>query len=147
MLVQVVDELDHALRVVPADADGVEGRQVDDQLAQADAAGVRADHDAEARAASSRIATTSLTLATRQASIWQNESALRLEELLEHDAVVDVLAGGHADGRHGPGDGGVAEDVVRAGGLLDPERTELGQPAIQAIASGTLQTWLASTIR
>ena len=50
-----------------------------------------------------------------------------LEQLLEHDPVVDVLAGGHPDRRHGTGDRGVAEDVVRARRLLDPVRVELGE--------------------
>ena len=52
-----------------------------------------------------------------------------LEELLEHDPVVDVLAGRDPDRGDGPGDRGVAEDVVGAGRLLDPVRIERRQPA------------------
>ena len=47
MLVQVVDPLDDAVLERPAHADVVEDREVLDVLAQADAAGVRADGDAE----------------------------------------------------------------------------------------------------
>lgn len=54
-----------------------------------------------------------------------------LEQLLEHDPVGDVFAGGHLHRLPGA-DGGVAEDVVGAGGLLDPVRFvrgERGHPA------------------
>ena len=50
------------------------------------------------------------------------------QELLEHDPVVDVLAGRDPDGRHGAGDRRVAEDVVGAGRLLDPVRVERREP-------------------
>lgn len=45
----------------------------------------------------------------------------RLEELLEHDAVLAVLAGGDADAvrLEGLSDGRVAEDVVWRGRLFD----------------------------
>ena len=49
MLVEVVDVLDHAAFPGAADGDVVEHRQVLDELAEADAAGVRADRDAELR--------------------------------------------------------------------------------------------------
>ena len=47
VLVEVVDVLDHPTLERAADADVVEDREVLDELAQADAAGVRADRDAE----------------------------------------------------------------------------------------------------
>src|SRR5690606_708996 len=52
-----------------------------------------------------------------------------LEKLLEDDAVLTVLAGGDPYRRDCPGDGRVAEDVIRAGGLLDPPGVEAGQLA------------------
>ena len=68
-----------------------------------------------------------MTPPSRAASIWQTEIGLGLEELLEHDPVVDVLAGRHPDRRDAAGDRRVAEDVVGRGRLLDPVRIELGQ--------------------
>ena len=49
---------------------------------------------------------------------------LGLQELLEHHAVGAVFAGRDADRPDRPRDRGVPEDVVRARGLLDPERVE-----------------------
>ena len=49
MLVQVVDPLDDAVLERAADGDVVEEREVLDVLAEADAARVRADRDAELR--------------------------------------------------------------------------------------------------
>ena len=74
VLVQVVDVLDRPAVLLAADGDEVEHRQVLDQLAQADAAGVRADRDANL-AASNRIATFSFTPPTRQASICTTSRA------------------------------------------------------------------------
>ena len=51
----------------------------------------------------------------------------RLEELLEHDPIVAVLARRDADRCDRSSDRGVAKDVVGARGLLDPERLELGE--------------------
>jgi hypothetical protein len=67
-----------------------------------------------------------------------------LQELLEHDAVLDVFAGRHAHRGDTPGDGRVTEDVVGARRLLDPIGVELDQAFTQAIASSTSQRWLAS---
>ena len=50
-----------------------------------------------------------------------------LHELLEHDGIVTVLPCGNT-GRSGlAADTGVAEDVVRAGGLFHPPGLELGE--------------------
>ena len=49
VLVEVVDVLDHAVGQVGRDADVVEDREVLDELAEADAAGVRADGHPELR--------------------------------------------------------------------------------------------------
>ncbi len=43
-----------------------------------------------------------------------------LQQLLEHHAVLHVLPCCHRDGCHAAGDGGVPEDVIRAGGFFDP---------------------------
>lgn len=54
---------------------------------------------------------------------------LGLQELLEHDAVLAVFAGGDLDVvfLEGGADGGVAEDVVGGGGFFDEERFERGE--------------------
>ena len=50
-----------------------------------------------------------------------------LQQLLEHDAVLHVLAGRDAHRSDAPCDGGVPEDVVGAGRLLDPRGLVLGE--------------------
>jgi hypothetical protein len=57
----------------------------------------------------------------------QDVDGVGLEELLEDDAVLDVLAGGDADFRDFAADAGVAEDVVGAGGLFHPPGFEFGE--------------------
>ena len=54
---------------------------------------------------------------------------LRLQELLEHDTILAMLAGGDFDVvlAQGSADSGVAEDVVRGGRFLDEERFEGGE--------------------
>ena len=51
----------------------------------------------------------------------------RLEQLLEDDAVLAVLAGGDLNWRDRARDRGMAQHVVGAGRLLDPVRIELGE--------------------
>ena len=126
MLVEVVHELQHASLRAAADHDVVERGEVHHQLAQADAAGVRADRHPEL--VGQQLHREDLVDAGEAAGIDLGEAdGVGLEELLPHHPIVDVLAGGDLEGCDGAGDGGVAEDVVRAGGLLDPERVELGQ--------------------
>ena len=43
-----------------------------------------------------------------------------LQQLLEHDRVGHVLAGGHQNRPHAPADRGRAKDVERRGGLFHP---------------------------
>lgn len=128
VLVQVVDVLDHAAVQRTADADVVEHGQVLHQLAQADAAGVRADRDAElGREQQDRQV---LVDAADPGRVdLQERDGPGLQELLEDDPVLHVFAGGHADGADAPGDGGVAEHVVGAGRLLDPVRVVRGERA------------------
>ena len=113
-----------------AHRDVVEGGQVLDELAQADATGVRADGHPEL--GGQQQDRDDLVDATEPARVdLADAEGPGRQELLEHDPVVDVLAGGDPDGRHGPGDRGVTEDVVGAGRLLDPvrvERRELRHP-------------------
>ena len=69
-----------------------------DELAEPDPAGVRADRHAELRR--EQEDGDHLVDAAQAAAVDLAEAdRLRLEELLEHDAVVHVLAGGHADRR------------------------------------------------
>ena len=147
MLVEVVDELGDPAVQAARDGDVVEDRQVLDELAQADAAGVRADRDAELRG-HQHTARISLTLPSRQESSWQKSIASGLEHLLEQHPVHAVLAGRHPDRGDGPADRGVTEHVVGAGRLLDPQRRGTRRArSTQSMASGTSQTWLASIIR
>ena len=73
---------------------------------------------------------------------------LRLEELLEEDPVLPCSPVATPIGATARRDRGVAQHVVRAGRLLDPQRLELAPArAIHSIASATSQTWFASIIR
>ena len=100
VLVQVVDPLDDAVLQRAADADEVEDGEMLHVLAEADAAGMRADRDAELRRHQD----------DRQHLVDAGDAArvdladvdrLGLEELLEDDAVLHVLAGRDADRRDG----------------------------------------------
>src|SRR5712691_2475786 len=44
-----------------------------------------------------------------------------LKELLEDDAILHMLTGGNPDRRDGPRNGGMSQNIIRAGGLLNPE--------------------------
>jgi hypothetical protein len=68
-----------------------------------------------------------LTPPTRAASICTTSTASALQQLLEHDAVVHVLARGDRDRGHGGADAGVAEDVVGARRLLDPRQARVAE--------------------
>lgn len=54
---------------------------------------------------------------------------LSLQELLEHDAILAVLARGDFNVvlAKGGADGGVAEDVIGGGGFFDEERFEVSE--------------------
>ena len=80
-------------------------------------------------AAISKIATFSLTPGDPAGVDREEVHRVRLEQLLEDDAVGHVLTGGDLDRRDGSADGGQAENLVRARRLLDPVRipgTQLG---------------------
>src|SRR5204863_30179 len=98
MLVQVIYELDAATCERTAHGDVVEDRKVLHVLAQAHAARVRADRHAELRGQEQHGDT--FVDAAQPASVELAEAERTgLQELLEHDEVVVVLAGRHADGR------------------------------------------------
>src|SRR5919198_4473583 len=128
VLVQVVDELAHAVIERGADRDEVEHRNVLRVLAKADAAGVRADRHAELRGEQDdreHLVHTAEAAAVKLACV----DRAQLQQLLEDDAVLDVLAGHDADGRDGVSNALVAEHVVGARRLLDPPRVDLRQAA------------------
>ena len=118
VLVQMVDELDDAAVHGSGDRHEVEHRQVLHGLAQADAARVRAHGHAElVGEQEDRHVLVDAGDAGRVD--LQDLQRLRLEELLEHDAVGHVLAGRDRH-RDAAGDRGVTEHVVGVRGLLDP---------------------------
>ena len=126
MLVEVVDVLDHAPVHRARHGDVVEHREVLHRLAQADAAGVRAHGHAELRG-EQQVGDVLVDAADPGGVDLHDVHAARLEQLLEHDAVLHVLAGRDAHRGDAPRDGGVPEDVVGAGRLLDPRGLELGE--------------------
>ena len=92
----MVDPLDDAVLERAADGDVVEERQVLDVLAQADAARVRADRDAELGGEQQdrdRLVDAADAARVELADV----DRLGLEELLEDDPVLDVLAGRDPD--------------------------------------------------
>src|SRR5258708_11599978 len=128
VFVQVVDEFARTVFQGSADRDVVEDRQVLDVLTESDAAGVRADGHTELRR--QQQDGQHLVDATQPAAADLAEvDRLRLHQLLEHHAVLDVLAGRDAARLYRFADAAVAQHVVRAGRLLDPPRVDLGQHA------------------
>ncbi len=124
VLVQVVDVLDHATLTAAADGDEVEHGKVLHGLAEADAAGMRADRHAELRG-EQQVRDVLVDAAHADGVDLHDGDGIGLQQLLEDHPVLRVLAGGDADGGDAAGDLGVAEDVVGTGGLLDPGRVEL----------------------
>src|SRR5581483_5178772 len=127
MLVQVVDELADTVLERGADRDVVEHRHVLRVFTQPDAACVRTDRNSELRREQDdreHFVHSSEPAAVQLASI----DCAELEELLEDDAVLHVLAGRDAHRRDRRPDALVPEHVVGARRLLDPERVDLGQP-------------------
>ena len=128
VLVKVVDVLDPTAFRAAAHGDEVEHGQVLDHLAEADAPGVWAHRHAELRREQEDGEV--LVDPAHPAGVdLHHVDRLGLQELLEDDPVLDVLAGGDPDGAHGVADRAVAENVVGRGGLLDPVRLELGEAA------------------
>ncbi|MNC52353.1 hypothetical protein D3C75_1016950 [compost metagenome] len=110
------------------DGDVVEQRDVLHVLAQTDATAVGADRDVELGGHQQHDQ--HLIEPTQPGGVQLAEvQGAGLEHLLEHHPVVAVLTGGHADRCDTLADAGVAEDVVGAGRLFDPQRIECGQAA------------------
>ena len=128
MLVQVVDPLDHPAVPGPGQRDVIEHGQVLDELAQPDAAGVRADRHAEL-GREEQVGQVLVNPGDPAGVDLHHIDRPGLEQLLEDDPVGHVLAGRHPDGLDALPDRGGAEDVPGAGRLLDPGRAQLGQLA------------------
>lgn len=121
MLVQVIDVLEDTVGPWPADADEIEHREVLDHLAQAHAAGVRADGHAEFRGEQQDRQV--LVDAGHPAGVdGQHVRRPRLQDLLEDHPVGDVLTDGDLGGRGRRADLGQAKDLIRARRLLHPVR-------------------------
>src|SRR5262245_22723852 len=128
VLVQVVDELAYAGFERRADRDEVEHGHVLGVLAEPDAAGVGAHRHAELRREQhdrEHLVHAAEAAAVELARVDRAE----LEQLLEHDPVLHVLARRDADRGDRVADPLVAEHVVRAGRLLDPPRVDLREPS------------------
>src|SRR5499427_10078578 len=124
VLVQVLDVLENPVLERAAHRDVIKERDVLHILAESDAAGVRADRNAELRRHEEDCKY--LVESPQAAAVELAEpDGLRLKELLEHDTVLAVLAGRDRDRRDRTRDGGMAENVVGARRLLDPVGLEL----------------------
>ena len=121
VLMQVVDVFDHAVLQAAADPDVVEDREVLDMFAESDTAGVRADRYAAFGGHEEHGE--DLVDSSEPTTVDLDElDCFGLQELFEQHAVLAALPGGHPDGSDGPGDGRMAENIIWAGGFLDPER-------------------------
>ena len=109
---------------MPGHGDVVEHREVLDELAEADAAGVRAHRHAELRGHQDDGEV--FVHAAEPAAVDLAEAdRAGLQQLLEDHAIRAVLAGRDADRRDGPRDRRVSEHVVRTRRLLDPPQVEV----------------------
>lgn len=120
VLVQMVHILQHVPLHAARHCDVVDQTQVDDVLAQAHAAGVRADDDAELgghEEDGEDLGDAGETAGVDLADV----DRVGLQELLEDHAVVRVLAGCDADavGLQRLSDGCVPEDIIGCCGLFD----------------------------
>src|SRR5258705_4010784 len=126
MLVQVVDELAHPVIERRRDRDVIEHRNVLCVLAEADSARVRTDRHPELRREQDHGQ--HLVHAAEPAAVeLADVDRAKLEQLLEHDAVLHVLPRGDANRSDRLADATVAEDVVGARRLFDPPRIDLRQ--------------------
>src|ERR1051325_1461145 len=123
MLVQMIDILDDTIVERSADADVIEHREVLHVLAQSDAAGVRTarnyksgreQDDGQHLIDAAQAAAVDLTKTDRAG----------LHQLLEHDAVLALLACGNTNRGDGARDRRMPEDVVGTRWFLDPPGIE-----------------------
>src|SRR5262249_35869283 len=119
VLVKMLDVLADPVLQRGADRDVVEYRQVLHVLAQTDSAAVRADRDAELRR--QQQDREHLVHSSQPAGVALAEDDRdELKELLENDAVLEVLARGDAYGSDRIPDPPLSQHISWAGGLLDP---------------------------
>src|SRR5919197_2722825 len=109
----MIDPFDDAPVELAADADVVEDGQVLDVFAQADAAGMRANRNAELRGEEEYGEHLVHTADPARVDL-ADVDRLRLEELLEHHPILDVLARGDGDRRNCVPNRRVPSHVVRA---------------------------------
>jgi hypothetical protein len=131
VLVQVVDPLDPASFRGAGQGHVVEHRQVLDDLAQADPAGVRADRHPEL-GGQQQVGQVLVHPGDAARVDLHDVDGIGLQQLLEHHPVGDLFAGSDLDRPDAPADRRGAEDVLRRGGFLHPgglERRHLPDPA------------------
>ncbi len=107
VLVEVIDVLDDAVLHRGGDGEEVEDGEVLDILAEADTASVRADGDVEF-CGEEKDGEVFVDSGYAAGVELEDVDGLGLQKLLEHDAVVAVLAGSDADLRDFAADAGVA---------------------------------------
>jgi len=119
VLVQMVDKFDNAIFERRGDAEEVKSGEMLNIFAEPYATGVGTDGNVEfgGEEDDGEVLINSGYAATIE---LEDIDGLGLKQLLEHDAVVDVLASGDAYVRDLAADTGVAEDVIGVGGLFHP---------------------------
>src|SRR5215469_7960906 len=130
MLVQMVREFGHSTLEGAAHADVVNQRHVLGVLTETETTRVRTDRNLEFRRQQKdrqRFAESAQAAVVELAEIDRTG----LHQLLEDDAVGGMFAGRNTDWMNCAANGGMSEDIVGAGGLLDPQRMELRERAHQ----------------
>src|SRR4029453_6823873 len=126
VFMQVIDELGDPIIHPAGHAQEVEHREMLDELAEPDAACVWTDRDSELRRHQDDRQV--LVDAAETAAVDLAEvDGFSLEELLENNPVLRVLAGGDANRTYTLPDCGVPGHVVRGGGRLGPEEIEVSR--------------------
>ena len=124
MFMLVIDVFDHAAVHRAGHGHVIEHREVAYGLAQAHAAGVRADGLVELLR--EQVFEHDLLRTGHAGGVDLHDAeGVRLQILLVQDAALHLLAGGHLDGVNGARNRGVADHVIRAGRLLDPRQIEV----------------------
>src|SRR3989442_359222 len=126
MLVQVGCVLDHAVLQRAAYRDVVEEREMLHIFTQANASRVRADRDAELGGQKEN----------RQDFVYPADAAgidladgngVGLKKLLEDNAILHMFTGGNTDRRDRTCNRGMSKNIIRAGGLFNPEGVKCRQ--------------------
>ncbi len=123
MFVEVVDPFRDSVFRRRGDADVVHHDEVRDVLAESDAARMRAHRQSEFLGEQHHGE--AFVDAPEPTGVELDETdRVHLHQLFEDDAILTLLAGGHADGGHRARDRGVTEDVVGGCRFFDPPRRE-----------------------